>query len=109
MNTAQPGAPWRRADRLAVGAANILGAAGVVVGWSLERLGRALAEVRPAMRVVATVGLLLLLQGVLAAVYGTAARQSPPFLPTGTVSVAGVSVGYDQILVAAAGALGAAG
>jgi branched-subunit amino acid ABC-type transport system permease component len=84
-------------------------AGGVVAGLLLERLGRALAEVAPAMRVVATVGLLLLIQGLLAAVYGSTARQSPAFLPTDTVRIAGVGIGLDQILVAVTAGVIAAG
>ena len=98
----QHGWPWPLA------AVFVVIAGGVIAGVALERLGRALAEVAPAMRIVATVGLLLLIQGLLAAAYGSATRQSPAFLPTDTVRVAGVGVGLDQILVALTAAVIAA-
>ncbi|HEV7685973.1 MAG TPA: branched-chain amino acid ABC transporter permease/ATP-binding protein, partial [Acidimicrobiia bacterium] len=88
------GWPWPLAATL------VVVAGGVIAGLALERLGRALAEVTPAMRIVATVGLLLLIQGLLAAAYGSTTQQSPAFLPDGTVHIAGVGVGMDQILVA---------
>jgi branched-subunit amino acid ABC-type transport system permease component len=97
------GWPWPLAALLCIGAGAVL------AGLALERLGRALAEVAPAMRIVATVGLLLLIQGVLAAAYGSATKQSPAFLPTDTVHIAGVGVGLDQILVALTAAVVAAG
>ena len=97
------GWPWPLAALICI----VAGA--VIAGLALERLGRALAEVSPAMRIVATVGLLLLCQGVLAAAYGSATQQSPAFLPTDTVHIAGVGVGLDQIIVAIIAAVVAIG
>lgn len=83
---------------------------GPVAGFALERLGRALAEVRPAMRVVATVGLLLVIQGLLAVIYGSATRPSPQFLPRGTaLRVFDVAVGWDQLLTGVIGVGAVAG
>lgn len=98
----QHGWPWPLAALLCIVAG------GVLAGLVLERLGRALAEASPAMRIVATVGLLLLIQGLLAAAYGSTVQQSPAFLPTDTIRIAGVGVGMDQILVALTAAVVAA-
>ena len=98
----QHGWPWPLAALLCIVAG------GIIAGLALERLGRALAEVSPAMRIVATVGLLLLIQGLLAAAYGSTVEQSPAFLPTDTIQIAGVGVGLDQILVAITAAVIAA-
>ncbi|HWB36168.1 MAG TPA: branched-chain amino acid ABC transporter permease, partial [Rugosimonospora sp.] len=83
---------------------------GPLGGFALERLGRALAQVRPAMRVVATIGLLLMVQGVLAVIYGAATRPSPQFLPTGTaLRVFDVAIGWDQLITGLVGAGAVAG
>jgi branched-subunit amino acid ABC-type transport system permease component len=86
-----------------------LAAVAPVLGLALERLAARLAEVRPALQVVATIGLLLLIQGLVAGVYGAEARYVPPFLPTTTVTILGARVGIDQILVIAVSALGSLG
>jgi len=83
---------------------------GPVAGFTLERLGRALAEVRPAMRVVATIGLLLMVQGLLAVIYGAATRPSPQFLPKGTaLRIFDVAVGWDQLITGLIGVGAVAG
>ena len=70
-----------------------------VLGFALERLARELATVPPAVQIVATVGVLLAIQGGAAAVYGAAVRTFPQFLPRDTFTVAGTAVGYDQLIV----------
>jgi len=64
-----------------VALAVVLFVVGPVSGLLLELLTRRLAEVTPAMRIVATVGLLLVVQGLAQARYGTAALTFKQFLP----------------------------
>ena len=78
-------------------------------GLLLERIARGLASASTAMKIVGTVGLLLAVQGGATAIYGPEARYFPPFLPTGTVSVFGVRVGVDQLVVAAIAAAASLG
>jgi branched-subunit amino acid ABC-type transport system permease component len=97
------GLPWPVALLLCVGVAAPL------VGLALARLASGLAHVSPAMKIVATVGLLLAVQGTASAVYGPALRDFPAFLPTGLVRLPGVSVSVDQILTVVVAAIAAAG
>jgi branched-subunit amino acid ABC-type transport system permease component len=82
---------------------------GLLLGVVLERLGRALASVSPALQIVATVGVLIAVQGLTVTIFGAEARTVPSFLPVDSLDVVGVSVGLDQVivfLVALAGAVG---
>ena len=66
------------------------------MGVLLELLGRGLAEVGAALRVVATVGLLLAIQGLSTIIYG-AQIQRPAALPAHQdLPVAGVNVGSTR-------------
>lgn len=69
-----------------------------VMGIALERLAKALATATTASRVVATVGLLVAIQGLLSAAFGASTRQFRPFLPQHVWSVGSVNVGTDQVL-----------
>jgi branched-subunit amino acid ABC-type transport system permease component len=82
---------------------------GPLLGLLLEWVTRTLGSARVVMRIVATVGLLLALQGGLARAYGSAVRRFPPFLPTGTFSIAGTRVGWDQLVTVAVTLAGAVG
>ncbi|MCU1692670.1 MAG: putative Sulfate-transporting ATPase [Frankiales bacterium] len=82
---------------------------GTLLGLVLERLARVLAEVGPALQIVATVGLLITVQGVAATLYGTEQRSVPPFLPIDNLRVAGVNVGVDQLIVVLVALAAAAG
>jgi branched-subunit amino acid ABC-type transport system permease component len=64
----------------------------------LERLARGLHGVSLAMRIVATIGLLLMIQGLAVIRYGPQVINLPPFLPTGGTTLFDVNVGYDQII-----------
>jgi branched-subunit amino acid ABC-type transport system permease component len=80
---------------------------GPVTGLLVERLGRRLADLRPELEVVATVGLLLFLQGFLQWHFGGQTLVFPEFLPHGGVTVSGVQIHVAQMIdvgVAAAGA-----
>lgn len=80
-----------------------------VLGLLLERMAAGLATVRPAMKIVGTVGLLLFLVGALQLLYGSTQRDFPPFLPTGSFEVAGLFVTADQAITAGLSAAIAAG
>ena len=85
------GWPWPLA--VIVSVALFGGVAGVVV----ERLTRSLVDARVATIIVATIGLLLFIQGFLYWRYGVERRVSPDFLPTGTALVIeGVKVSWAQ-------------
>lgn len=82
---------------------------GVVVGVVLERIARGLGDAPDTVLVVATIGVLLAVQGVLFLVYGNVTRAFPEFLPTSGFTVAGVHVTWAQVLsvaVATASAVG---
>ena len=72
---------------------------GPVEGLLMELLGRALEPVGATLKVVATVGLLLVVLGVGELWYGNNEVNFPQFLPTSTVPILGVNVGWDQIIV----------
>jgi branched-subunit amino acid ABC-type transport system permease component len=87
------GWPWPLAVVISV--ALFGGVAGVVV----ERLTRSLVEARVATIIVATIGLLLFIQGFLYWRYGVERRVSPDFLPTGTaLTIEGVNVSWAQVI-----------
>jgi branched-subunit amino acid ABC-type transport system permease component len=92
-----------------VAAAAALVLAGLLGGLMLERMAFGLGDKPTANRVVATVGLLVVLQGLLMIRYGAATIQMPPFLPTRTVHLLGVSISYQQIIVFVLAAAAAAG
>ena len=72
---------------------------GPAEGLLMELLGRALERVGATLKVVATVGLLLIVLGIGELWYGNNEVNFPPFLPTSTVPILGVNVGWDQITV----------
>lgn len=74
---------------------------GPVLGIVQERLAAGLAPVRLAMKVVATVGLILVVAGATSLIYGSSPRDFPPFLPQGTVSLAGVQISMAQLITMA--------
>ncbi len=87
-----------------------VGVAAPCLGLLLSLLAARLAAVSTAQRVVATVGVLLLIQGTVQLRYGIAPLTFETSLPTSTFRLAGINVGYDQLItaliaVAAVGAL----
>lgn len=97
------GLPWPVALVLAV-----LGV-GVLTGVVLERVTAPLVAVPAVFGLVATVGLLVFMQSGLSWRYGPLTMDFPPFLPTGGLRVAGITVGFDQLAVVATGLIGAVG
>jgi ABC-type branched-subunit amino acid transport system ATPase component/branched-subunit amino acid ABC-type transport system permease component len=72
---------------------------GPVLGLGLEAMARRLADASATMQVVATIGVVLLVQGFFSATFGTLARTFPPWLPQHTVKIGGVFVGEDQMII----------
>lgn len=98
----QWGWPWPVALALAVAGVGLAG------GLVMERLSRSLRTADAATAVVATVGLLLAVQGGIEWHYGTAARQLAPFLSGTALHLGGVAVTRQQaatVLVGAAATL----
>lgn len=99
----QNGVPWPIAALVS------LVVASVVLGLALAAMASGLRYVGTAMKVVATVGVLLIIQGVIVLRYGAQTRFVNAFLPTGSVRLAGVEVGVDQLIIIGIGAAAAAG
>ncbi|MDQ2651001.1 MAG: ABC transporter permease, partial [Actinomycetota bacterium] len=76
---------------------------GVVGGLVVDVVAGAVGQARPILAIVATVGLLLAIQGGLTVRYGAASLTFDGYLPRGSVELAGVDVTYEQLLVSAAG------
>ncbi len=93
--------PWQLAALLAI--LEI----GPALGIAFERLARRLTPLTTSDKVLATVGLVLLIQGATtlwgADVYGPSLVASHPSLPGALVSIFGVKVGVDQIIIVAVG------
>lgn len=89
------GLPWPLAAGLALLLVGLLGS------LVLERLAYFLTEAPPAMKIVATIGVLVLLQAVLLGAYGPATLQFSHYLPTNTLVIGDVRVQAAQILVTA--------
>jgi len=70
-----------------------------VLGLAMERFAARLSQVPLALRVVGTVGLILVVESSYYLIYGPVPRSFPQFLPTETFRLGGVSVGYDQVII----------
>jgi branched-subunit amino acid ABC-type transport system permease component len=75
--------------------------AGVVAGLILERGAHVLASCSLAARVTATVGLLVFIQGVLIAIFGSASLPVKPFLSQKVYSIAGTNIRTEQFIIVA--------
>ncbi|MFJ9390839.1 ATP-binding cassette domain-containing protein [Nocardioides sp. NPDC101246] len=83
---------------------------GVVLGLVLSAVSLKLSNQRPTLKVVATVGLVLLVQGVATVKFGVNPLRPPQFLPGGTnlVTVMGVNITYAQLTIMAISLVGVA-
>jgi len=81
---------------------------GVVAGVLVNALTRQLAGAAEALVIVATVGLLLAIDGFLLLRYGSVSLPFPQFLPAGGVVVSGVRVSYPQMISVVIAAVGVA-
>jgi branched-subunit amino acid ABC-type transport system permease component len=91
------GWPWPIALLVALVAGSL------VFGVGMERVARSVSGVSASTTIVATVGILLLLQGGLTLLFGSQTRDFPQFLPTETFKLASVHVQYAQLIVAVTG------
>jgi branched-subunit amino acid ABC-type transport system permease component len=99
----QHGWPWPLAVAVA------LAVVGVGGGVLLERLARRLSEVGVELKVLATVGILVAVQALGIARYGSAALPVRSFLSQDTFRFGGVNVTYEQLIVSLLGLAAAAG
>jgi branched-chain amino acid transport system permease protein len=77
-----------------------LGVLAPALGWVIHRfLFRDIAGASQATKVVVTMALLIMLQGLAVAIFGATPKSFDPFLPTSTFSLGSVSVGWDQLIV----------
>ncbi len=84
---------------------------GPLCGLVMAAVSLRLSNQRPALKVVATVGLVLLVQGLATVKYGFNALRPPPFLPKATelVRIGGVNVTYAQLTIIAISLVAVAG
>ena len=88
------GLPW------ALAAAICVLVAAPFLGWGFELLARSLGQATLAVRVAATVGILLIIQAAIALIYGTTqTRTLPQFLPQQSFTVSGVPVTAANIII----------
>src|SRR3954468_5177396 len=75
--------------------------AGPVLGLVMEPVAKRLAHQRPAAKIVGTVGLILLVQGLASVKFGADTIRVPQFLPKGQefFRVGGVNILYSQLWV----------
>ena len=74
---------------------------GPLMGFGMERLARLLAPQGTAMKIVGTLGLVLLVQGLGSAKYGADTIQIPQYLPAGTdhFRLGGLNIDYAQVTI----------
>lgn len=83
--------------------------AGVVLGLVIGKIAGPVSRASSEMKIVAMVGLLLVIEGLLTVRYGHLTRFSESFLPTRSLPFVGVRVGLDQFLLMLTAALSAIG
>jgi branched-subunit amino acid ABC-type transport system permease component len=89
----QLGIPWPFALALC------LVVLGPVVGLLLELLARTLAHASTAIKVASTVGLVLIVLSIGSLWFPDNARTVSPFLPTQTIRIGGIYIGWNQIII----------
>jgi len=82
---------------------------GVAIGLLFEQFMRRLASAPTSMKVVATVGVILIVEGLASIWRGSAAAPFPTFLPQNGMTVDTVVIGYDQIINVAVSLVSAVG
>lgn len=85
--------PWPVAALIAIAVV------GVGFGLVLEQVARRLAKAPASVIVVATVGLLLIIQGVASKRYGAETITIDNYLPTDTFQIASTNVGRNQLII----------
>lgn len=87
------GLPWPLAALLAMLCVGIGGS------LLLERIAFLLSDSSATVRVVAVIGLLVLIQSALTGAYGSATLSMKPFLPTSGFTVGGVTIQVGQVIL----------
>ncbi len=72
-----------------------------IIGIVADVIFRRVQGAGPAAAVVASLGILVALQGLVVVIYGADLRRVPAFLPTGSYRIADVNVGIDQTVIVA--------
>ncbi|MGX7678430.1 ABC transporter permease subunit [Jatrophihabitans sp. DSM 45814] len=73
---------------------------GPIIGLLMEQFARRLAVCTTAIKIVGTLGIVLLVQALASAKYGTTPRPIPTFLPQDTIQVGSqLTIGYDQLII----------
>lgn len=75
------------------------GVAAPIAGIGFERLARVLSQASTSIRVLATVGVILVVLSLGDLLYSGSDQVVHPYLPTRTVRILQVNVGWDQIIV----------
>ncbi|WP_332880747.1 branched-chain amino acid ABC transporter permease/ATP-binding protein [Streptomyces sp. NBC_00564] len=89
------GVPWGWAAFVSVGVQ------GPALGLLLELMARRLADARTVHKVVATVGLILAVQGFFTAKFGSQSQTFPNYLPTSNAfTLADAAVSWDRVIIA---------
>jgi ABC-type branched-subunit amino acid transport system ATPase component/branched-subunit amino acid ABC-type transport system permease component len=88
----QYGLPWPAAALISVLVF------GVVAGLMFEFIARRISHLTAAWQILATVGVVILVEAIANIAYGQDIRPFPAFLPTGTFQVSSVNIGYDQAI-----------
>jgi ABC-type branched-subunit amino acid transport system ATPase component/branched-subunit amino acid ABC-type transport system permease component len=85
--------------------------AGPLMGLGMERISRRLSQQSVAWKIVATTGLILIVQGLGTIKYGSDTIDVTQFLPKGNdyFEVGGVNISYAQLIVTVVGVLAVAG
>jgi ABC-type branched-subunit amino acid transport system ATPase component/branched-subunit amino acid ABC-type transport system permease component len=74
---------------------------GALMGVGMEALGKHIARTTLVWRIVATVGIVLIVEGAFTIIQGTSTYTVPHFLPTSTVKIFGTNVSWEQITITA--------
>jgi ABC-type branched-subunit amino acid transport system ATPase component/branched-subunit amino acid ABC-type transport system permease component len=76
---------------------------GPLMGIAMERFAAQLSKQRTALKIVGTIGIVLLVQALATIKYGSQTIPVPPFLPHAkdTFQLFGVYISYDKVIVAA--------
>jgi ABC-type branched-subunit amino acid transport system ATPase component/branched-subunit amino acid ABC-type transport system permease component len=76
---------------------------GALLGVALERFARLATRMPTALQISGTVGIILVVQGLVWEWKGRDYILFDPYLPQGTFTVAGAHVGWDQVIIIAIG------
>ena len=82
---------------------------GVLFGLAWERIAAGLQQASLASRIVATVGVLLIIEAVCELGFGTTPLSVGTFLPSGHITAYGAVVGYDRLIIVALALIAAVG